>query len=175
MSTGSLAERYSDANIIGIDRSIHRLQKTTAVKNNLAEIAENACLIQAELVDFWRLALAANWRLERHTILYPNPYPKSAHMQRRWHGHGVFPTLMQLGGEIELRSNWPLYLEEFSAAVAAYNDIRLASLENSEPRQDIRPKAIGLVETIAADQPLTLFEKKYRDSGQTLYRLTIQG
>lgn len=163
MSTQRLARQYPDANVIGVDRSIHRLRKTAEPDGYIAEIADNACLAQADLVDFWRLALEDGWQLSRHTILYPNPYPKGAHLQRRWHGHGVFPTLLKLGGEIELRSNWRLYLEEFASAVATYDNT-----------SDSAPNNPHTIELIDGSDPLTLFEKKYHDSGQSLYRLTIR-
>ena len=34
---------------------------------------------------------------EQHYLLYPNPWPKAKHLQRRVHGHGSFPLLLQLG------------------------------------------------------------------------------
>ena len=58
----------------------------------------NAVLIRADLVDFWRLLADNGVRLARHYNLYPNPWPKIGHLARRWHGHPVFPALLELGG-----------------------------------------------------------------------------
>ena len=54
--------------------------------------------------------------MAKHYILYPNPWPKAKHVQRRWHGSAVFPQIIAVGQEIILRSNWLLYLEEFQLA-----------------------------------------------------------
>ena len=87
--------------------------------------AKNVKLVRADLVDFWTLVYrdATSWTIHSNYLLYPNPYPKSQHLKRRWHGHPVFPILLGLGGKLILRSNWNIYCEEFLDAVktAAYN------------------------------------------------------
>lgn len=153
MSTGIIAEENPNALIIGIDRSAVRLGKEY---NN--ELPNNAYLVQAECADFWHLANLEGWKLHRHTILYPNPYPKSKHLKRRWHGHPAFSDLLALGGEIELRTNWKVYAEEFCIA---------ANLIEKDKTLCKR------VEVLQTNKPLTLFEKKYQESGQTLYRCII--
>ena len=154
MSTGILAKENPDALVIGIDRSATRLGKEY---NNV--LPENVRLVQAECADFWHLAKQEGWKLQRHTILYPNPYPKSKHLKRRWHGHPAFSDLLALGGEIELRTNWKIYADEFcmAANIASQGNVACAGTEI------IRPV-----------KPLTLFEKKYQESGQELYRVVIR-
>ena len=80
----------------------------------------NVLLIQAELATFWMLAATrSDWIIEYHYLLYPNPYPKSKHLKRRWHGHPVFPALLALGGNLVVRSNWPIYCDEVVSAIRA--------------------------------------------------------
>jgi len=149
MSTQIIALANPEALVLGIDRSAVRLAK----ESNL-EIPKNIILIQAECADFWSLAVEAGWKLQKHTILYPNPYPKSKHLKRRWHGHPAFPNILALGGELELRSNWQVYIDEFCTAV---NII------------DHEKYHYSGVETLKVIKPLTLFEKKYQENGQDLY------
>ncbi len=153
MSTVLIAQQNQDALVIGIDRSAVRLGKDYNQK-----LPENTHLVQAECADFWRLANQQGWKLHKHTILYPNPYPKSKHLQRRWHGHPAFSSLLALGGELELRTNWKVYADEFYAAVNLVQKGRLNS---------------NGVECFEVQNPLTLFEKKYHNAGQKLYRCII--
>jgi len=150
VSTNILARENPDALVLGIDRSTFRLSK----QYNDA-LPDNALLIQAECADFWLLAKNAGWRLQKHTIFYPNPYPKTKHLKRRWHGHPVFPTLLALGGELELRTNWKIYADEFCAALNFAN-------QSCEGVKNINP-----------EQAMTLFEKKYHESGQELYQCKL--
>lgn len=147
-STIHLAQRFPDHQVIGVDKSAHRLQRPPA------EVPENALLVRADVDDFWRLAQTAQWRPEKHYLLYPNPWPKPAHLQRRVHGSPLFPTLLALGGELELRSNWQLYLQEFAMAI-----------ELAGGHAMIEPLALHNI-----DDAVTAFERKYALSGQTLYR-----
>lgn len=149
-STYHLANQYPDAFVIGVDQSEHRIKC-----NNDWVLPGNAMLIRADLIDFWRLAVTANWQLTRHFLLYPNPWPKKKHLQRRWHGHPVFSVLKELGGEIELRTNWQLYAEEFAQALMLLTGERY-QLQRWDPESAITP-----------------FERKYQLTGQTLYRLTL--
>jgi tRNA G46 methylase TrmB len=155
-STRLLAKRYPNALVIGIDKSAHRinrndelLQEVTATKD-----INNYLLLRADLNDFYRLVLKANWPIKKHYILYPNPWPKAKHIKRRWHGSAVFPCIINLGEEIILRSNWRLYLEEFQLAA------------------EIAGKQ-GRITQVIDEQALTPFEAKYKASGQHCWQLLI--
>ncbi|RXE49321.1 SAM-dependent methyltransferase [Chromohalobacter israelensis] len=150
LSTRRLAAQFPEHVVIGVDRSAERLAREYGAP------PDNALLVRADLVDFWRLALRAGWQPARHYLLYPNPYPKASHLKMRWHGHPVFPALAGLGGEFEARSNWRLYLEELALALAQATG-REARLESFTP----------------PEEGLTPFERKYHASGQTLWRLTV--
>jgi len=155
-STRLLAQQNPKALVIGIDKSAHRINRNVdeVIASDGVSRIENYYLIRADLNDFYRLVLAANWSVGRHYILYPNPWPKSKHLQRRWHGSAVFPQIIQIGQQIILRSNWLLYLEEFKQAV------EVAGLS-------------GEINAFISEQPLTPFEAKYQASGQQCWQLTV--
>jgi tRNA (guanine-N7-)-methyltransferase len=149
-STQQLATETPAALVIGIDKSSHRLARG-GLEGDIGH-KDNCLLVKMDLVDFWRLALRHHWRLKKHYILYPNPWPKPKHLLRRWHAHPVFPELLRLGGDLELRSNWRVYAEEFQATV-----------------EFISPDACKL-EEFDAKTSISLFELKYAQSGHKLYR-----
>ena len=152
-STRIIAKREPESLVIGIDRSAHRLNKTGHVKFPCRE--GNIIWVRAELETFWRLAGAQGWNLYRHFLLYPNPYPKASHLKKRWHAHPVFPAIIGLGGELELRSNWQIYALEFAHALGFVC-------------------AIGVgVELLNIEQALSPFERKYAASGHPLYRVKV--
>tara|TARA_R110001606_G_scaffold21302_9_gene75343 strand:+ start:31399 stop:32088 length:690 start_codon:yes stop_codon:yes gene_type:complete len=149
-SSVCLALRYPEALVFGLDQSEHRLARG---RRRFSPLPDNLLLLRTDCAGFWRLAGQAGWRPWAHYLLYPNPWPKSAHLKRRWHGHPVFPDLLALGGTLRLRSNWELYLREMAQALAlAGQASRLAVLEDGS-------------------EPLTDFEDKYRHSGHRLWEL----
>ena len=150
-STIQLARSFPDHWVIGVDQSEDRLSRRKPYPDAL--LPTNMVFVRADLVDYWRLCCDAGLKLARHYILYPNPWPKIGHLARRWHAHPVFPFIPRLGGVLECRTNWRVYVEEFACALS------LATARD-----------IGW-ETFEAPSPLTPFERKYRDSGQALYRL----
>lgn len=152
LSTLHLATQFPDHFVIGIDQSADRLARNTLWPGTLPA---NFTLVRADLVDYWRLLLAAGIRPARHYLLYPNPWPKSAHLGRRWHGHAVFPTIVALGGQLECRSNWRIYVEELAAALA---QLAPAAKPN-----------ISFSQYVTA-APITPFERKYLASGHSLWR-----
>ena len=152
-STIQLARAFPDHWVIGVDQSEDRLTRRKPYPEAL--LPRNLVFVRADLVDYWRLLEEAGLRLARHYLLYPNPWPKIGHLGRRWHAHPVFPTLPRLGGVLECRSNWRVYIEELAFALARVTGQQLAW------------------ERFEAASPLTPFERKYRDSGQPLYRLAI--
>lgn len=155
-STRLLAQRNPNALVIGVDKSAHRINRNVVelTKKDSVEQVSNYHLIRADLNDFYRLVVQAKWSVAQHFVLYPNPWPKSKHLQRRWHGSAVFPELIHIGKEIILRSNWRLYLEEFQQAA------------------DIAGRQGDIVE-VSDSQPLTPFEAKYQASGQKCWQLLL--
>ncbi|WP_042148233.1 MULTISPECIES: tRNA (guanosine(46)-N(7))-methyltransferase TrmB [unclassified Pseudoalteromonas] len=151
-STANIAKLHPDALVIGIDKSAHRLEKHDVEYKQTEE--GQYILARADLNDFWRLAVEQKWHISHHYLLYPNPWPKAKHLQRRWHGAAVFPYIIQLGGKLELRSNWKTYVDEFARA------LELAKLKTQ-------------VELYQSDESITPFERKYWASGQKSHRLVI--
>jgi len=149
-STKLLADAHPEAWVIGVDQSEHRLGKQPH------DIPENCLFVRADLIDFWRLAIAKRWQLMKHFILYPNPWPKAKHFKRRWHAHPVFPTILNLGGELTLRSNWDIYVLEFATIL------------------DYLGYATRDIQSIMPNEYMTPFEKKYFESGQELYELRAE-
>ena len=151
-SSIALARLFPGHYVIGVDQSAARLRRHLDGREAVPGLPPNVDFVRADLVDYWRLMHDAGIRLARHYLLYPNPWPKIGHLSRRWHGHPVFPVMLELGGVLECRSNWRIYVEEFCLAVET-----LAR----------RPTAC---EVYAPDRALTAFERKYLDSGHVLYR-----
>jgi tRNA (guanine-N7-)-methyltransferase len=144
-SSTMLAQANPGSLVVGVDQSAARLSRCTSPER------DNLLLLQADCEDVWRLLLENKIDVAAHFLLYPNPWPKSKHLQRRVHGSAALPLLLQMGGKIELRSNWQIYVEEFALALQLCG----------------HPGVVGLL----PEQPaLTLFEQKYRDSGHQLWR-----
>jgi tRNA (guanine-N7-)-methyltransferase len=149
-STQRIAAAFPDHFVVGVDRSVDRITRGKPLP-----LPENAVLIRADLVDFWRLLAESGIRLARHYNLYPNPWPKIGHLARRWHGHAVFPVWRELGGVLECRSNWRIYIEEMAQAL---------TILAGQP-VDVEPHA--------TDDPTTPFEAKYLASGHDLWRCRV--
>lgn len=148
VSTLRLAREHPDHFVVGVDQSADRLGRGKA-----GPVPDNALFVRADLVDLWRLMADDGVRLAQHWMLYPNPWPKPQHLQRRWHGHSVFPLLLRLGGVLELRTNWQVYADEHAYALQALTGAAV----RAEPWQ--------------TSDPLTAFERKYLGSGHRLWRV----
>lgn len=150
-STLALARLHPECLAIGVDQSEQRLSQGRRAEDAPA----NALLLRADVVDIWTLLARQGMRLAHHYLLYPNPWPKSAQVMRRWPAHPAFPAMLTLGGKLECRSNWEIYVREFALALQA--------LRGAAPE----------VTRIQAQEPLTPFERKYRDSGHALWRAAV--
>jgi tRNA (guanine-N7-)-methyltransferase len=144
-----LSEQNQDALIIGIDKSEKRLEKF--INNEKIYYKGNLILIRADVIDIWRMIKQSNWDIKKHYLLYPNPWPKKDQFKRRWHGHPVFPEMINLCNQIELRTNWQIYAKEFKFALEMLTE-----------------KPVSM-KTIECDSFISPFEKKYYESGHELY------
>lgn len=152
-SSFALAQMYPNSMVIGVDQSLARLSKNSVCDGFFQK--DNCVLVRAELSAFWRLLLNTGVSIERHYLLYPNPWPKAAHLKRRWHGHPVFPFLLALGGTIELRCNWKIYAQEFAQAVNYVMNTCVTAV------------------SITPESGISPFEQKYLARHQTLYAVNV--
>lgn len=150
-STRYLAATYPQALVVGVDKSASRLSRRRSGDHD-PDAADNCVLVRADVNDFWRLAVDAGWRPERHFLLYPNPYPKASQLRKRWYGSPAFAALIDLGGLLTVRTNWGLYAEEFVLALQA------AGFHASQ-------------QVLANPTLITAFETKYFERGHDLYEL----
>ena len=167
-STIVLAQQNPNAKVIGIDKSVARLDKHAYYKRqkvhestdiraerDVDKSADNVKVFQADLNDFWRLiadySATAKWTISKQCVFYPNPYPKKAQVQKRWHASPAFIALLKCSRNIEVRSNWLTYLEEFQQALSIH----------------------GVKSSIqeVSGVPITPFERKYTESGQQCWQL----
>ena len=144
MSTAKLASQNPKALVIGIDKSADRLRRHVQTQSH------NYQLIRGNCEHIWAQLASANVECAKHYLLYPNPWPKKAHLKRRIHGHPSFPLIKQLGGTIEVRSNWKIYVDEFAAAA------QLLGLDTQ-------------VKRLSETDPMTLFERKYAANSENLW------
>eukprot|EP00521_Asterionellopsis_glacialis_P015351 CAMPEP_0195300386 /NCGR_PEP_ID=MMETSP0707-20130614/27311_1 /TAXON_ID=33640 /ORGANISM="Asterionellopsis glacialis, Strain CCMP134" /LENGTH=337 /DNA_ID=CAMNT_0040363061 /DNA_START=109 /DNA_END=1125 /DNA_ORIENTATION=+ len=212
-STKLLGEQYPDHLVIGVDRSFTRLSKNSLdLKNETNDatkecerpfqaLSSNVILVRAELTDFWRCSLEANWNVCRHYILYPNPYPKKNRIKKRFYAHPAFPLILANGGDIVVRSNWYGYLNEFSKSVIYaheyYNhDATQKSSSSLTPEEAdtlttpqegqsstsivdwalpyVKDAKRGPVERMDKSIAMTAFERKYDAVGEKTYELILQ-
>ena len=147
VSTRYFAEQNSDYCVIGVDQSSVRLKAEPQPEG------ENYLLIRGECEGLWRVMAQEGYYTSMHTLLYPNPWPKSQHIKRRVHGNAAFRSMLRISSRIELRTNWEIYAREFERALILSN----------------RPTQIRALEV---DRAVTRFEEKYRASGHTLWQVT---
>mmetsp|Transcript_16557 Transcript_16557/g.35140 ORF Transcript_16557/g.35140 Transcript_16557/m.35140 type:complete len:252 (-) Transcript_16557:297-1052(-) len=172
-STRIIAENNPCLAVVGVDRSVHRLQRRFGPSRQPKTLPDNAILLRAELAGFWRLLLDRGLaaRVQKHYLLYPNPYPKSTQASRRWAAHPVFPLLLQLGGSIEVRSNWFAYLLEVQAAMRALSSAHSVPVHVQQAARRRLPCRFSAIQLESEAECLTQFEVKYHAAGHGLYSL----
>lgn len=156
-----LAQKYPDHAVIGVDKSRARLQRNPYYRDCPLDKRDcplgNLMLLPANSIDFWRLVAQQQLPVVKQYILYPNPYPKANDLTKRWQGHPVLPWLVKTCSNIEVRSNWSIYLQEFVQACQIVDPALKAqwlSLQGSK-------------------QALTHFEYKYQQAGEPIKGLLL--
>eukprot|EP00934_Nitzschia_sp_Nitz4_P001000 Nitzschia sp. Nitz4//scaffold322_size40381//17216//18090//NITZ4_007561-RA/size40381-exonerate_est2genome-gene-0.58-mRNA-1//1//CDS//3329547830//1000//frame0 len=166
-----LGEKYPDHVVVGIDRSKVRLNKNDVYKQPIegtnVGMNNNVFLVRAELTDFWRLWMDSPLgTVDKHFLLYPNPYPKRKRWMNRWYGHASFPMLFEIGfNEMVLRANWQAYLEDFGQATKIYEKYS---------SEDCQYRMSGIQQIDASEEPWSNFEAKYHAVGEPVFELKIE-
>ena len=156
LSSLKLARTYSDSIIIAIDKSLARLRKFPHYLGlEGGATPENLLFIRADAEEIWRLFKQEGIRTDKAFFFYPNPWPKKNDFKKRWYSHPAFAETIDIFGELYVRSNWKLFCEEF-AQVANHFYSDQYSVEELEIERKVY---------------FTAFEKKYYESGQTLWEM----
>ena len=151
-SSLQLGEMRTDADVLGVDQSAQRLARRAA--DGYARHG-HVVLLRAEAATFLRLLAASGVHVDTLYLLYPNPWPKPEHLQRRWHGHPVLPTLLGIARNIVLRTNWQTYADEFTLAAQTCGRTAMQSI-------------------LATDSTvMTPFEAKYLASGHQRHEVCV--
>lgn len=157
-SSYNLALQNPDHFVLGIDKSQHRLDRRNDFK--IHQDVSNYMIVRGELLDLWPLLYKhsrnSQWKIVKQCLYYPNPWPKAKAVKRRWHAAPIIPFIFGIGGQIELRSNWLIYMREFLQVT------------------EYLTGKTGEIEQLYNIHPMTAFERKYYLSGQNLYKLSIE-
>lgn len=149
LSSIKLAQQFPDHVVIGIDKSLDRLNRSVFYEGN------NLLLLRANVIDQWRLLKEAQLPITHHFLFFPNPWPKATQLKRRFHAHPVFYEMAMLAPYFEMRTNWKIYGEECQIA------FRELGLKTSlELKQDTHY--------------YSLFEKKYLSSACPIFIVKTQ-
>ena len=96
-------------------------------------------------------------------LLYPNPYPKHAQRNKRWHQMpfmGFLLSRIRFGGTLTIATNERFYFEEAVSAMAqhwGWGDCQVEELSGADHRGG-----------------RTHFEKKYLSRGETCFNMVFQ-
>ena len=149
-SSHIIAKNNPEKIVIGVDQSIHRLQKSRQFQpqENLSQ-SGNLILVRANIIDLincWQgpKANAQFW-------LHPNPYPKARQVKRRWPTNPIFGKAIMLANNTTMRTNWLSYAQNWANACTT---LKLNS--------DL---------TIYQGQAITAFEQKYLKQNVRLYQV----
>lgn len=149
-SAHQLAQSHPGAQVLGIDKSRHRLRDAPPPSPDLF-------LARADFEELLPLLSREGWDAERVLVLYPNPWPKTSQAKRRLPWRPIFPLLLALG-PTEMRTNWEVYAREWALAAAMAG----WCVQGPEPMD-------------GPGVPTSPFERKYHASGHTLWQVRTHG
>src|SRR6266481_9770332 len=150
-----MAQQFPKRNVLGIDRLTKRVEKV----RRKAEKIENVRVLRADTLFAIRYLLPKN-SVETFYLLFPDPWPKRRHQFRR----------------IFTRD----FLDEVADALEQNGVLRIATDQFDYFYQIERLSRAHLHFQVVppspddAVLPVTKFEKKFRDQGAPIYRLTLR-
>lgn len=151
-------QRHPDRHLIAIERTQKGLRALRRLQNHSP--LPNLDFICDDFLN-WGPEHLKSQSLNRIFILYPNPYPKPKHQNKRWAASPVMEFLIQLlkpGGTIEMATNELAYYQEYRLWMESYWKLTLLEDQHRD----------------AQTLPRTHFEKKYLERGQICHNLIFQ-
>jgi len=161
----TMAQRHPDWQILAVERTHEKYRKFSDRLDRHRASGVTLDNLHARNVDFavlQNLYPLQPGSLKRVFILYPNPYPKPKHLNKRWYAMPflqVIVDLMQDGATLNLATNIKDYAE---GCCLAFPEV---GLELTSQR------VLGIVDV---EHARTHFEKKYLSDSQPCYDLVFE-
>ena len=150
-----LAAQFPDKNFLGIERLTKRVEK---VRRKSVKI-ENARVLGTDTLFAVRYLLPEN-SVETFHLLFPDPWPKRRHQQRRiFTGKfldGIAAALEQ-SGVLRVATDHLDYFHQIERLSRAHSEFEIVPRSRDEV----------LI-------PLTKFERRFCEQGMPIYRLTLR-
>jgi tRNA (guanine-N7-)-methyltransferase len=150
-----MAQQFPKINFLGIERLTKRVEKVRCKAKKI----ENVRVLRADTLFAVRYLLPDS-SVETFYLLFPDPWPKRRHQFRR-----IFTRDFLNAIAIALKQH--RLLRVTTDQIDYFHDIE--RLSRADPQFQIVPQSPD-----DAVLPVTKFERKFRDQGLPIYRLTLR-
>ena len=150
-----LAQRFPERNFLGIERLTKRVEK---VRGKVEKI-ENVRVLRADTLFAIRYLLPKN-SVETFYLLFPDPWPKRRHQFRRIFTRDFLDAMaaaLEENGILRVATDQLDYFHQIELLSHAHLQFQAVPLSPDD--------------TVL---PVTKFERKFRDQGTPIYRLTLR-
>jgi tRNA (guanine-N7-)-methyltransferase len=150
-----MAQQFPKRNFLGIERLTKRVEKV----RRKAEKIENVRVLRADTLFAVRYLLPKN-SVETFYLLFPDPWPKRRHQFRRTFTRDFLDAVadaLEKKGVLRIATDQFDYFYQIERLSRAHLHFQVVP-----PSPD------------DAVLPVTKFEKKFRDQGAPIYRLTLR-
>ena len=150
-----MAQQFPDRNFLGVERLTKRVEKG----RRKAEQIQNVRIIRADTLFAVRYLLP-EFSVEAFYLLFPDPWPKRRHQFRRIFTRGLLDAIaigLEQHGTLHVATDQVDYFRRIERISRAHLQFQLV------------PRSLD-----AFIFPMTKFEKKFREQGMPIYRLTLR-
>ena len=150
-----MARQFPKRNFLGIERLTKRVEKVRCK----AEKIENVRVLRADTLFAVRYLLPKN-SVETFYLLFPDPWPKRRHQFRRTFTRDFLDAVAEAldkHGVLRVATDQPDYFHQIERVSRAHRQFQVLPRSPDD-----------------AVLPVTKFEKKFRDQGAPIYRLTLR-
>ena len=150
-----MAQQFPKRNFLGIERLTKRVEKV----RRKAEKIENVRVLRADTLFAVRYLLPKN-SVETFYLLFPDPWPKRRHQFRRTFTRDFLDAVadaLEKHGILRVATDQFDYFHQIERVSRAHRQFQVLPRSPDD-----------------AVLPVTKFEKKFRDQGAPIYRLTLR-
>jgi tRNA (guanine-N7-)-methyltransferase len=150
-----MAQQFPKRNFLGIERLTKRVEKVRCK----AEKIENVRVLRADTLFAVRYLLPES-SVETFYLLFPDPWPKRRHQFRRTFTRDFLDAVadaLEKHGVLRVATDQLDYFHQIERVSRAHRQFQVLPRSPDD-----------------AVLPITKFEKKFRDQGAPIYRLTLR-